>query len=849
MKRISFIALIGSCLFISVTIFAQEQSTTKNEPKHLTFHAVPFTDVQITRSNLIKDNAAIWGERLEINRTVSIPHNYDWCDKTGRFTNFAKAAGLMEGKFEGIYFNDSDVYKLLEGTAYSLRVHPDPVLEKRADKVIDWIAAAQLPDGYINSYFQLVEPDKKWTNTKVRHELYCGGHLAEAAVAYAQATGKTKLLDVAEKFMDHIMTVFGSEDGKRVEVPGHEEIELALVKLYQYTGKQKYFDLAKFFVDVRGEQSKRTDKLQGPYSQDHLPIREQSEIVGHAVRAVYLYAGVADVAAYTGDEGYIKAMDRLWNDVVHKKMYITGGIGARHEGEAFGEAFELPNRTAYCETCAAIGLVFWAHRMNLLHGDAQYADVVERAMYNGVLAGIGADGKHFFYVNPLESIGNHHRQPFFDCACCPTNVVRFVPSVPGYIYATDDDGIVVNQFIPNDSVIKMPKAEVSIKMRSEYPWDGTMKFSINVKRHDSESKELIGLKLRIPDWSHYPDEEPKIKLTYTEFGTKKIVDVPYKIEKGYVVASIREEPDFEFEYKIPFTFRRMVANPKVEADRGRVAIQDGPIVYCLEEADNTGLDDRTMIKKDLDWIKDMRAQIGGELSRSLSGMPTIRWFQSSEGKELTAIPYYAWDSRNKPGRMAVWIRQEGLPKDLDSDSGFWKTADGQPRLYQPLPDDKHPYYPRDPRSKPKNCLLVDHLAVDFDPMVTASHCFEKDSVETMLDEGEPKNSNDHSIRRQTFWPRKGTAEWIELSFGKSRKISSVSVYWFDDTGKGGCRIPKSVSISFKKGDVWQKIEQIVGCEKDKYNTVRFDAVETTALRLDVELQDGFSGGVLRLKTE
>ncbi|MDR0705227.1 MAG: glycoside hydrolase family 127 protein, partial [Planctomycetaceae bacterium] len=383
------------------------------EPKNLKFHAVPFTAVQF--------NDHFWSPRLKTNREISIPHNYKWCEETGRFTNFAKAAKLLNGDFEGIYFNDSDVYKVLEGTAYSLADHPDPALEKRADEVIAWIAAAQLPNGYLNSYFSLREQDKKWTQIG-KHELYCAGHLIEAAVAYKQATGKETLLNVAEKFTDHIIDVFCTKKSPKFEVPGHEEIELALIKLYQLTGQEKYLTLSKHFIDIRGDQSKRNDKISGAYQQDHLPIREQSEIVGHAVRAVYLYAGVADNAAYSGDQELINAMDRLWNDVVNKKMYITGGIGARHEGEAFGNAYELPNRTAYCETCAAIGLVFWAHRMNLLHGDAKYADVVERAMYNGVLSGVGLDGKSFFYVNPLESIGNHHRQPFFNCACCPTNV-------------------------------------------------------------------------------------------------------------------------------------------------------------------------------------------------------------------------------------------------------------------------------------------------------------------------------------------------------------------------------------------------------------------------------------------
>ncbi len=799
MKKTALFLLAVAVFLLPRLASSQE---TPSEPKHLIFRSVPFTEV--------KFNDRFWSPRLTVNREISIPHNFEWCEKTGRFANFAKAAKILQGDFQGIYFNDSDVYKLLEGVAYSLADHPDPALEKRADAVIDWIAAAQLPNGYLNSYFQIREPDKKWTNI-VMHELYCAGHMVEAAVAYKRATGKDKLLNVAEKFVDHIIDVFGSlPDGRTApdpsdgrshdqrplfEVPGHEEIELALVKLYELTGKEKYMKQAEQFVDVRGDQSKRGDKIHGAYDQDHEPIREQSEIAGHAVRAVYLYAGVADIAAYTGDQGYIKAMDRLWNDVVNKKMYVTGGIGARHEGEAFGDAFELPNRSAYCETCAAIGLVFWAHRMNLLHGEAKYADIVERAMYNGVLSGIGMDGKHFFYVNPLESVGNHHRQPFFDCACCPTNVVRFLPSLPGYQYAVDKDGaLVVNQFIAGKATVELPDGKLELTMKTNYPWDGGYEIGIVPKKNPQSKAEKFTVKVRTPG--------------SPEFDYGNTTTIPWNLP-SYVMG------DQTYEMKP----KRIVANPRVEADRGRVAIMRGPLVYCFEQVDNEVPVLRINLAKNPEFKE--------EFHKDLLGGVMVLKCKNADGRELTAIPYYAWDHR-EPGAMAVWVRQQGLAKDQPA----W--GDDAP-LYREL--------------DPKTLSATDATDEDIEPFVTASFCHNSDGIDAVIDGHEPKNSNDHSIPRMTFWNHKGTAEWLEIDFGRTRKISSSSVYWFDDTGRGQCRVPKSATLSYRTENGWKKIETPVGVDRDKFNRIEFDAVETTGFRLDLQLRDDVSGGVLEWKFE
>lgn len=850
-QSLSRFFMVLAITVIAANVFAQEP---KLEPQHLKFHSVPFTEVKIA------EDAPIWGKRLEINRTVSIPHNIEWCEKTGRFTNFAKAARILNGNFEGIYFNDSDVYKLLEGIAYSLKVHPDPKLEKKADAVIEWIAAAQEPNGYINSYYQLREPEKKWTNTRVMHELYCGGHMVEAAVAYAQATGKKKLLDVAEKFMDHIMTVFGPEEGKRVEVPGHEEIELALVKLYQYTGKDKYFELARFFIDVRGDQSKRTDKLQGEYSQDHFPIRDHKEIYGHAVRAMYLYAGVADIAAYTGDEALIKAMDVLWNDVVNKKMYITAGIGARHEGEAFGNAFELPNKTAYCETCASIGLVFWAHRMNLLHGDSKYADVVERAIYNGVLSGIGYDGKSFFYVNPLASDGNHHRQPFFDCACCPTNVVRFVPSIPGYVYATEENGIVANLFIPGTATIELPDGKVEITLKTEYPFkDGALIYEIIPSPDEGIKAEAFSFKVRDPDWIMDTDKKQEIvassirfdknvdknivenKKTYIpgsfatisvsgEIESKFSNNDPHERKNGYVCFDISwsKKTVITLDIGRNLPIRRIVANPKVVDDRGRVAVQRGPIVYCFEQCDNTVPVDRIILAKNPEFKEIFDENI-------LDGVMVLKC-KNVDGRELTAIPYFAWDSR-KHGKMNLWVRQEGIsrnPEYVEKDWTDEKT--GEPILYRQLCEEMY-------SAVDEPIPFVETLSI------TASHCFGNDSLDSVLDNSEPKNSNDHAIPRMTFWNHKGTAEWIAVESEKPFDLSKCSVYWFDDTGRGECRIPKEAGVSYYDGSEWKKLDVKLGVEKDKFNTVEFPAVKAKGVRVDLQLQDGLSGGILSWKFE
>ena len=635
------------CLLLSIALLTFAGFAFAEAPKHRVLSAVPFTEVKFSDE--------FWTPRLEINREKSLPHNFEWCEKTDRISNFAKAGKLMEGKFQGIFFNDSDVYKMLEGASYSLAIHPDPTLEKTVDDVIAKIAAAQQPDGYLYTFHTLKDPSKRWTNLRNGHELYCAGHMIEAAVAHFRATGKRTFLDVAVKCADCIDGVFGPT--RRHGVGGHEEIKLALVKLYQVTGQQKYLELAKFFIDIRGERSQR-DALYGAHLQDHLPVRQQSEIVGHAVRAMYLCAGATDIAADTGDQSLVDAMGRLWQDVVRRKIYITGGIGARHDGEAFGDAYELPNESAYCETCAAIGLAFWAHRLGLMHADAQYADVVEQALYNGILSGIGIDGKHFFYVNPLASDGKHHRQPFFKCACCPTNAVRFIPSLPGYVYTVGKSGgtdeIYVNLFVAGEASVPIGGNKVRLKQQTLYPWDGKVLLTV-----EPEESERFALCLRIPAWCK--------GATLAVNGQPA---APLNVEKGYARLEREWRPGDAVELELPMPIERIEANPRVEADRGRVAVRRGPVVYCFEAVDNGGS------AKDI--VLPVDPKFTAEYRDDLLGGVTVIAGVAKDGRKITAVPYHVWDHR-EPGEMIVWVRQDGKSADPALDDPSWKDI-----LYRPL---------------------------------------------------------------------------------------------------------------------------------------------------------------------
>ena len=578
---------------------------------------VPFSQVKISDD--------FWSPRLELHRTVTLPVCIDQIEnQTGRIRNFENAAKGL-GEHSGIYYDDSDVYKALEGMAYSLQIHPDPVLEAKCDEWIDKFAAAQQPDGYINTFYTLTGLENRWDNMS-KHEMYCAGHMTEAAVAYYYATGKRKFLDVSIRMADHMMTVFGP--GKRNWVPGHEEIELALVKLYEATGEKKYLDFAGWLLDERGHGYGTYGKAGGnwnaAYFQDDVPVRELSTIAGHAVRAMYLYCGMADVAAYTGDTGLTDALDRLWDHVVLKNMYITGGIGQSARNEGITEDYDLPNLTAYCETCASVGMVFWNWRMSQFTGDSKYADVMERSLYNGALAGINLAGNLFFYVNPLESLGNHHRQEWYGCACCPSQICRFLPSIGNYIYGVSDEALWVNLYMGNTASMKVGGKEITVTQETKYPWEGAVRLTLGLK-----GSVKTQVRLRIPGWCGQ----------YAVAVNGKAVEPA--VEKGYAVLDGKWKDGDVIDLALDMPVEVVEADPRVKEDVGKRAVQRGPLVYCIEEADNQTDFDAITLNPDATWDAAYDAGL-------LSGVVKI-----TDGS-TTYIPYYAWDNR-EPGKMKVWI--------------------------------------------------------------------------------------------------------------------------------------------------------------------------------------------------
>ena len=575
----------------------------------------------------VKINDNFWSPRLSKHVSATLPVCIDQIEnQTGRIRNFENAA-KGEGEHSGIFFDDSDVYKALEGMAYSLINNPDPELEKKADEWIDKFAAAQQPDGYINTFYTLTGLDKRWTNMD-KHEMYCAGHMIEAGVAYYQATGKRKLLDVCIRMTDHMMSQFGP--GKRHWVPGHEEIELALVKLYQTTQEQKYLDFAYWLLEERGHGHGTMGdegKWNPVYYQDIVPVRQLTDISGHAVRCMYLYCGMADVAALKNDTGYIAAMDRLWDDVVHRIMYITGGIGSSRDNEGFTEDYDLPNLDAYCETCASVGMVLWNQRMNQLTGDSKYIDVLERSLYNGALAGISLGGDRFFYVNPLESKGDHHRQEWYGCACCPSQLSRFLPSIGNYIYASSDDALWVNLYIGNTGQIRIGETDILLTQETDYPWDGSVKLTISTSQ--PLEKEI---RLRIPDWCK----------TYDLSINGKRINVPK--EKGYAVIKDWKSQDvIALDMDMPVEI--VAADPHVKENFDKRAIQRGPLVYCMEEIDNPVYFDQIQLSPSTTFQTAFASDI-------LNGIKTIK--TNGRAQSATFIPYYAWDNR-KAGKMRVWI--------------------------------------------------------------------------------------------------------------------------------------------------------------------------------------------------
>lgn len=581
-------------------------------------------------------------------------------DKTPRIRNFEKVARKKGEKFEGIFYDDSDVYKALEAIAYSLKNHPDAALEKKADEWIDKIAAAQLEDGYIGTFYTLGDFSKRWTDMSM-HEDYNGGHLIEAAVAYYNATGKRKLLDVAIRFADHFDSLFGP--GKKHWVTGHQELELALVKLYGVTKNKKYLTLSHWLLEERGHKYAVgytwTDWKDTAYAQDVVPVREQKEITGHAVRAMYLYTGAADVAALTGDEGYMQAMNTVWEDVVYRNMFLTGGIGSSGRNEGFSIDYDLPNEQAYCETCASVGMVFWNQRMNLMTGDSKFVDVLERSLYNGARDGLSLSGDRFFYGNPLASRGQHYRREWFGTACCPANIARLVASVGDYIYNVSPDGLWINLFVGSNTTVKFGKNDVPVKMETNYPWDGQVKLTV-----DPKAKTKFTLYMRIPGWA-IGEAVPGGLYQFVDKTSKPFTllvngkGATYTMDKGYAMISREWKKGDQVSLELPMDVKQVVARTEVSQDNDRVALQRGPLVYCVEGADNGSQAWNVVVPETTSFSTTHRSDL-------LEGVTTIQ-FQApavqvgADGtsvttavKTVTAIPYYAWCNRGQ-NAMQVWL--------------------------------------------------------------------------------------------------------------------------------------------------------------------------------------------------
>jgi len=588
-----------------------------------------------------------WGPRLGTNREVTLDYQYEQLEKTGRIDNFRRTSGKKKGDFEGLFFNDSDVYKWLEAACYCLGTHPDKKLEDRVDKLIDEIASAQQEDGYLNTYF-ILSKEERFANLKDKHELYCAGHLFEAAVAHHKATGKTTLLNVATRFADLICQTFGP--GKREGTSGHPEIELALMKLYWLTGKKSYLDTAKFFIEQRGKGLAGGDE----YRQDHLPFTEQKEIVGHAVRAVYLMSGAADVYRERGDEILMDTLLRLWENMLYKKMYVTGGIGGRYEGEAFGKNYELPNDRAYAETCASIGNILWNHRMLQLTGEAKYADVMEKALYNGFLSGVSLDGKRYFYQNPLQSDGTHQRVSWFKCACCPPNIARLLASLGSYFYSMSREGVWIHLYGESKVSANLDKdRKIILTQRTNYPWSGEVNIEIF-----PDTQTSFTLFLRIPGWC----ENAEILVNGRQ--------VDKALEPASYFSLHREwRRGDEVRLNLPMSVDFLEMHPH-SVNNGRMAISRGPLIYCIESADHPNVDIfDVLLPPDANFSPRFDLHLLGGVT-VLEGNALLRDKSEWEGRlyriyrkerkaswnpiRVTAVPYFTWGNR-EIGKMLVWM--------------------------------------------------------------------------------------------------------------------------------------------------------------------------------------------------
>ncbi|SHI31869.1 hypothetical protein SAMN05444280_10181 [Tangfeifania diversioriginum] len=789
-------------LFLFIAVFILFYACSNQQNKEYPISPVPFTEVNV------EDN--FWSQRIKTNHDVTIPIAILKSDETGRIDNFAIAGGHMKGEFCSPYpFDDSDVFKIIEGAAYSLQMFPDEKLESTIDSLIDLIYDAQEDDGYLFTNRTIMGENghdwigkERWEKVDdLSHELYNLGHFYEAATAYYQATGKQKILDIAIKSADLVDREFGY--GKIENFPGHQEIEIGLVKLYRVTGEKRYLDLAKFFLDIRGKGiGEKTT-----YNQSHLPVVEQTEAVGHSVRGAYMWTGMADVAALTGDQQYIDAINSIWEDVVYKKLYITGGIGAEGGHEGFGGEYELPNGRAYCETCAAIANVFWNHRMFLMTGDAKYIDVLERSLYNNVLSGVSLSGDHFFYPNPLESRGQHERSEWFGCACCPSNISRFIPSMPNYIYAQNGSDLYVNLFVPGSTTFETQNGQLKISQESNMPWNGEVTIAV-----EPENNTKANLLIRIPGWASKNPVPGDLYSFMNQPSSSTVFKVNGEIvspetKNGYAEIAKNWEAGDKIEIEFPYEIRKIIAHPNIEDDWEKMALQLGPLVYCTEWADYDDPDILSLVLQENAELSYafQPEKLGGVniILGDALGTKTV----SSEGetetypREFKAIPYYAWAHRGK-GQMAVWIptsEKSALPKPLPS------------------------------------------IASESD--VEAS--LATNALRGINDQLLPEHSADKSHTLYHWWPATNETHWVIYNFKAPATISECGLYWLKDIPNGGCGLPEWYKLYYKRGQKWVEVdaETPYPLMEDELNRVVFSPVTTSAMKLEVQLQEEYSTGL------
>ncbi len=799
----NLIKIIG--ITTGILFLIQGCGTSPSSDADYPIQPVPFTQVKLT------DN--FWAPRIKKNANVTIPIAFGYCESTGRVKNFEIAGGLDTGKFQTIYpFDDSDVFKIIEGASYSLQTIPDPKLDAYLDSLIWKIGLAQEDDGYLYTNRTIAEmhggaglhewasKDRWGLDSILSHELYNLGHLYEAAVAHYEATGKRTLLDIAIKSADLVNKDFGWD--RETVYPGHQVIEMGLVKLYRATGDKKYLDLARFFLDLRGPKGEQ-------YNQAHKKVVDQSEAVGHSVRATYMYSGMADIAAIEKDEAYLNAITKIWEDIVYKKMYLTGGIGATGGNEGFADPYLLPNMSAYCETCASIGNIFTNERLFLLHGQTKYIDILEKTLYNSMLSGVSLSGDRFFYPNPLESNGQHQRQAWFGCACCPSNVARFVPAIPGYIYAVTENELYINLFISNEADVSVGGKKISVTQKADFPWDGKVEISIN-----PETGGKFDLKVRIPGWA-LNEAIPGDLYRFADLDNTPINisvnDEPFEVASltdGYAVISRKWKQGDRINVDFPMPVRKVIADEKIKEDVSKIAFQRGPVIYCAEWPDNNdGKVLNLLIKKDAAVTTEFVPSVlegtqviktkGNKTKRTLDGR-----IELLDEEPVTLIPYALWNNRG-PGQMMVWVPTE-------------------PEVSHPLPA---PTIANRSSVRTSSRNIRDLGAVN--------------------DQISPAHSNDHSVSYFHWWPEKDKWEWIEYDFEKPATISKTKVYWYDDGPNGGCRIPDEWEIQYLSGNMWQPVKGKgqYKVTKDGWDSLDFKPVKATAVKIKVKLNKDFAAGI------